>query len=109
MMNLVITIGLVLVGMILPVKSAICPADECFDDAPGSIPTIITSPGYPGYKNYESYTWYIGMPIGKILLNNEEENKLGMEDSGEYEDFPQVRETELQLIENSNDFIFLFE
>ena len=49
------------------------------------------------------------MPIGKILLNNEEENKLGMEDSGEYEDFPQVRETELQLIENSNDFIFLFE
>ena len=31
------------------------------------------------------------MPLGKILLNNEEENKLGMEDSGEYEDFPQVR------------------
>merc|ERR1719266_3001304 len=31
----------------------------------------------------------IRMPLGKILLNNEEENKLGMEDSGEYEDFPQ--------------------
>lgn len=33
------------------------------------------------------------MPLGKILLNNDEENKLGMEDSGEYEDFPQVRLT----------------
>ena len=31
------------------------------------------------------------MPLGQILLNNDEEDKLGMEDSGEYEDFPQVR------------------
>ena len=31
------------------------------------------------------------MPLGKILLNDDvEDNKLGMEDSGEYEDFPQV-------------------
>ena len=31
------------------------------------------------------------MPLGQILLNNDvEDNKLGMEDSGEYEDFPQV-------------------
>ena len=30
------------------------------------------------------------MPLGQILLNNDDEDKLGMEDSGEYEDFPQV-------------------
>ena len=34
------------------------------------------------------------MPIGNILLNrfDQESNEFGIEDSGEYEDFPQVND-----------------
>ena len=44
------------------------------------------------------------MPIGKILLNNDEEDKIGMEDSGEYEDFPQVN----FKLEKSKLFVYIF-
>ena len=48
------------------------------------------------------------MPLGQILLNTDEEDKLGMEDSGEYEDFPQVR-LNLKNIQNISFFSFMKE
>ena len=53
------------------------------------------------------------MPIGNILLNrfDQESNEFGIEDSGEYEDFPQVNdriinEMSFTFIGTRNQFIW---